>query len=79
MKFQTMTENIVRCSVLMSLFLILPVFGYSAESREEPAPVVSGVYEGDVIEVEEHALVVKQTNGNIARVRMPWKEWRKIL
>ena len=63
----------------MNIFLILgySLSGYATNSTTEPAPVASGVYEGEVIEVEEHTLVIKQTDGDIVRVRMPGKSGEK--
>ncbi|MBA3967968.1 MAG: hypothetical protein H0X47_19775 [Nitrospirales bacterium] len=41
--------------------------------QKGPAPVVSGVIEGKVVEVETNTLVLEKNNGKIVRVHMPGK------
>ena len=77
MKSRILKETVFVLSILIFLFLIQPSSGYSADSSTQPAPVASGVYEGEVLEVENHTLVVKQTDGDIVRVRMPGKSGKK--
>jgi hypothetical protein len=77
MKFRTLMPTFLMVGAISTLFLIHPFYVYSADSSAEPAPVASGVYEGEVIEVEEHTLVIKQADGDIVRVRMPGKSGEK--
>lgn len=62
---------------IITFFVIPPLFVYSSNSSADPAPVVSGIYEGEVLEVEEHTLVIKQMDENTVRVRMPGKSGEK--
>lgn len=77
MKFRNLLDTVFMLSVLISLILVHPSPGHSGDSSTEPVPVASGVYEGTVLEVEKHTLVVKQADGDIVRVRMPGKSGDK--
>jgi hypothetical protein len=77
MKVRTLMETVSKFGLLISLLLIHPFPGHSENVSPQPAPVASGVYKGEVLEVENHTLVVKQTDGDTVRVPMPGKSGKE--
>ncbi len=72
MKFQTRKVCVLISAIVMALVHFSPVSqGFAEVSDTGPAPIATGTYHGQVLEVEEHTLVVKQADGEIVRVRLP--------
>ena len=72
MKYQTRTVCVLISAIVLALSCFYPVsHGFTEVSNTGPAPIATGTYHGQVVEVEDHTLVVKQEDGEVVRVRLP--------
>ncbi|MCA9422918.1 MAG: hypothetical protein KC592_18005 [Nitrospira sp.] len=73
------TAKLLLGAIPVLVLLSAPLSGHlhaQETAMEEPSPIASGiggVVEGKVMEVENHTLVIENSNGKTVRVRMPGK------
>jgi len=49
-----------------------------AEEEYDTAPVEAGTFQGKILEIEEHDLVVQKSDGEVVRIPMPGETGKRV-